>query len=488
MDCLLQIVFFKLIFFFVFVYSDNLFKKPLFNTKTPYFWVRNISDVIQENEFSTTILNGQNCQLEGLNILLRHGSRFPTLKWIKRITALHARLTANTAILSNYPFMNKWTNTFLESQEGLLSSLGVDEMKRLGKRYGTRFKVLLDGKLKQVKFATSYRDRTKSSFKYFYEGLNETSPSSGHTPEAKVDNTKTRFYERCSKYIKEVDDNDEILKEANSFEADSKISNIVQKIQTKLGTSNISIDFDDVFVIHQICAFELGLNGQSDWCQFFDIDDLRVISYWDDLEGKNIKDKGNYKQKKLSTKIDLQRSIKPKWNTIKQDMAIQSIGNRLALIRLIFLNDSKKLSRTLENQTGNIQPVDIFFGHQDTILPIFTAFGLFKDTEPFTAANYDANINRKFSTSEITPFSANVAFSLYKCGANGKHAFKIFVNEEPVNIPACGGMVCSYSDVKVYYKELAQCDFGKICDTSSAVRFRGYTILSIVLVLITVMI
>ncbi|XP_076103926.1 multiple inositol polyphosphate phosphatase 1-like [Mytilus galloprovincialis] len=460
MACLLQIIISTFIFSFLFaiVLSDNLFKKPLFNTKTPYFWVRNISDVIQENEFSTAILNGETCQLEGLNILLRHGSRFPTLKWIKRMTALHSKLTANAAILSKYPFMNKWTNPFPENQQGLLSTLGVEEMKILGKRFGTRFKVLLDGKLNQVKFATSFRDRTKSSFKNFYNGLNEASPSSGPTPEAKVDNTKTRFYERCSKYMKEVDDNDEILKEANLFEAGSKISNIVQKVQTKLGTSNISIDFDDIFVIHQICAFELGLNGQSDWCQFFNIDDLRVISYWDDLE--------EYYKTGYGYPINWQQTCP--YTSYVFERFEDAVTN--------------------SEKPNSIPPIDIFFGHQDTILPIFTAFGLFKDSGSFTATNYDANINRKFSSSEITPFSANIAFSLYRCGANQKHAFKIFVNEDPVNIPACGGTVCAYSDVKSYYKELAQCDFDKICDTSSAVRFRGYTILSIVLVLITVMI
>jgi hypothetical protein len=31
--------------------------KPLFSTKTPYFWLKNAAEVVPENEFSNTLHN-----------------------------------------------------------------------------------------------------------------------------------------------------------------------------------------------------------------------------------------------------------------------------------------------------------------------------------------------------------------------------------------------------------------------------------------------
>ena len=42
----------------------------------------------------------------------------------------------------------------------------------------------------------------------------------------------------------------------------------------------------EVLVIQQYCAMELGMYNHSDWCNFFDVDDLKVIDYLNDIEVK----------------------------------------------------------------------------------------------------------------------------------------------------------------------------------------------------------
>lgn len=118
--------------------------------------------------------------------------------------------------------------------------------------------------------------------------------------------------------------------------------------------------------------------------------------------------------------------------------------------------------------------MNIDFGHTNTILPLYTAFGLFNDLQPFLASNYNANKNRKFRTSSIGPFSANLGFGLYSCKMQKKHIVKLFVNEEAMKIPKCGddSDSCLYQDFLQIYKSLGtDCDFDKLCSvqTSSGV-------------------
>lgn len=433
MKYIIGLMIFVITLFFGYVDSNVSFMKPLFSTKTPYFWDRSTSEVIPDNSFSTTTNNGQTCQITGLNLLLRHGARFPTLKWIQRISDLHRRLSVVTSVTSKFPFLSKWSNPFQEAKEGLLSSVGANEMKHLGRRFGKRFKVVLNGKTEEIKFAVTRQSRTKSSFEYFYEGLNATFPSSNKRPEAEEENNRLKFYEQCDKYTKEVDDNDDILTEYDAFENGNELSNVLQKVNAKFGVFNVSID--DILVIHQICAFELGLNQQSEWCQFFDIDDLEVIDYLNDIE-----------------------------DYLKLGYAFPVTWQQTCPFTSYMFNRFDEAIR----QTNGGHPVDISFAHGDTILPLYTALGLFRDKQPFTAENYLANEKRTFRTSDIVPFSANIALALYNCGASG-HVVKIFVNEEAVVIPACGKMVCNYMDIKQYYKQLVNCNFNAICENANGI-------------------
>lgn len=134
----------------------------------------------------------------------------------------------------------------------------------------------------------------------------------------------------------------------------------------------------------------------------------------------------------------------------------------------------------------SIPPVDITFGHGDTILPLYAAFGLFKDDHAFTADNFVVNKNRQFRTSKIVSFSANIAIALYKCGGNGNHVVKMFVNEEQIIIPGCDGTVCSYNTFKNKYPQLVNCNFDQICDnaTSKCSHLTAYALLIWIIALV----
>lgn len=117
------------------------------------------------------------------------------------------------------------------------------------------------------------------------------------------------------------------------------------------------------------------------------------------------------------------------------------------------------------------QSAAFYFGHAETLGPLYSALGLFNDSKPLRHDNYKEMRNREYKTSLILPFSANIAIVLYKCDHADRAAsslddyvVKFYVNEQPVKIPACDDYVCGYKDVKEsYYQHTDGCDVVKVC-------------------------
>lgn len=112
------------------------------------------------------------------------------------------------------------------------------------------------------------------------------------------------------------------------------------------------------------------------------------------------------------------------------------------------------------------------FGHAETLLPLLALLGLFKDDVDLYAGNQHVHADRKFRTSVISPFSANVFFVLHRCDEHtekdlplSKHMVQVTVNEVPVKIPGWEDEFCSYETFRKCYKEiLDSCDFERICN------------------------
>lgn len=76
--------------------------------------------------------------------------------------------------------------------------------------------------------------------------------------------------------------------------------------------------------------------------------------------------------------------------------------------------------------------------------------GAFKDSVPLLSDNFATMANRKWKTSEICPFSSNVAVK-YHCpdDSEEKEKVKFFLNQKMLNLDWCDANgVCKMSDVK----------------------------------------
>ena len=141
-----------------------------------------------------------------------------------------------------------------------------------------------------------------------------------------------------------------------------------------------------------------------------------------------------------------------------------------------------------------------YFGHAESLVPVLTALGLFRDRQPLASDMFhtpslaDA---RKFRTSAFMPFSANLALILYDCvkgqvkgtgrtssndvdmlidvtssgdqfvtnvSSADRYFVQLLVNERPVKFPSCGGTICSYTQIRKYYSAYVdKCNFSHRC-------------------------
>lgn len=106
-----------------------------------------------------------------------------------------------------------------------------------------------------------------------------------------------------------------------------------------------------------------------------------------------------------------------------------------------------------------------YFAHIDNIHALLTAMGAFEDAVPLRSDNFDTMANRKWKTSEICPFSSNVAAVKYNCpnDAVEKEKVKFFLNQKILNLDWCDANgVCNLSEVLKQYSKFTNGDCDQI--------------------------
>lgn len=102
--------------------------------------------------------------------------------------------------------------------------------------------------------------------------------------------------------------------------------------------------------------------------------------------------------------------------------------------KLLSVEMGDEIMSFLSSEEGDPRAV-LRFGHAETVMPLFVFFGLFRDTMPLLHSTPEKEWKvRKWNTSRICPFQANIAFFVAECA--GKESIVIQVNEQTVSIIA----------------------------------------------------
>ncbi|XP_053548880.1 multiple inositol polyphosphate phosphatase 1-like [Bombina bombina] len=271
-----------------------------FGTKTRY---EQVNPYLLENPLLTKIkqdlLPGTCTPLQIVSVI-RHGTRYPTSKQIKKMKKIHSLILQQSDSQSKLvKDLQKWDMWYDEWMDGQLVKKGEEDMKNLAYRLASVFPSLFTAekfKTCSMKFITSSKHRCVDSTKSFVNGLVHTYFGIPKTPEGEledlpckevlVNDTLMRFFDHCEKFVVEVEDNDTAMHQVDKFKESPEMMKVVHKISARLGVPESELTADLIQVAFFTCSFELAINNvpHSPWCDLFDEEDALVLEYLNDLK------------------------------------------------------------------------------------------------------------------------------------------------------------------------------------------------------------
>ncbi|XP_067673674.1 multiple inositol polyphosphate phosphatase 1-like [Haliotis asinina] len=435
-----------------------------FGSKTAYELIHPPPEIVIEDEFNSVQVGTFSCLAAHSSSVMRHGARYPGLEDVQSISKIHKdihdKLTSD-----KFQQLKEWKNSFPQNNDKMLMALGEEEQLHLGQRTARRLRSLfVDEDMENFRFLVSSKQRTQESGNAYYEGFLQAlmGDSEEGDMDSELSDETLRFHERCQKYIHTVDKNKTAIVEFYKFLSGKEMTNIMKKVHSKLGIPDDLLKTEDLRTMYLVCGYETALYQSSPWCSLFDDEDFKVLEYLSDLK--------HYYKNGYGHKITAVQSC-PLVTDIftTMDDAIEAMESEV---------DEEDLNGYV---LGNF-----YFGHAETLGPLYAALGLFNDSLPLTAENYLQQSSRLFRTSEILPFSANLMFILYECDQNDEllteseaadetrettqYMLRLYVNEKLMKIPGCEDFTCLYSQVRKQFVDLISCNFSKVCDYNDRPR------------------
>ncbi|KAM6442632.1 multiple inositol polyphosphate phosphatase 1 [Liasis olivaceus] len=387
-----------------------------------------------------------------LSAVVRHGTRFPTRRQVEKLGRLHGLLRGGggEGCCATAERLARWSMWYPPDVDGDLAPKGQRDMRMLARRLAARFPSLL-APGRRLAFASSSKHRCLDSSAAFRKGLREAlyGPRSDDGRNAtmmetfEINDKLMRFFDHCEKFVRDIENNDTALHEVDAFKEGPEMKKIVNKTAHTLCLPFKDLNADLVQVAFFTCSFGLSIkNISSPWCSLFNKEDAKVLEYLNDLK--------QYWKRAYGYNINSRSSC----------ILFQDIFKHLDQA----VTESKR-SKPISS------PVIIQFGHAETLQPLLTLMGYFKDKVPLNASNYSSHLNRKFRTGRIVPYAANLLFVLYHCdqarSPEEEYKVQILLNEKLLPFTYSGKTVSLYAKLKNHYKDFIQnCEFAEVCSIS----------------------
>ncbi|XP_013857797.1 multiple inositol polyphosphate phosphatase 1 [Austrofundulus limnaeus] len=400
-----------------------------------------VKDVLAVNR-STLQPPSASCRELHLTAIVRHGTRYPTGKNVKKMRKFSDLVRSEARGEQGWlrELRSRWRMWYTEDMDGRLVRKGVEDLKHLAVRLSKLFpSVISEEKLRAglIRFITSSKHRCVNSTLSFKAGLTQLWGVEDVEFDHEVNDALMRFFDQCARFVQEVENNPSALTEFNEFQQGPEMTRVQQRIADRLGVPYARITPDMAEGALYLCAYEFAIKTvNSPWCQLFDEVDAKVMEYLIDLK----------QFWKRSYGYDINRK------------------SSCILFHDVFSRLDKAVA---ESRSGQLvtEAVTVQVGHAETLLPLLTLLGFFKDTVPLRSSDFASQSQRSFRTSFMLPYAANLVLVLYDCGG-GDVRLQPLLNEKPVTFPGLTDQQSMplYQDVRKHYEELLNgCDFETEC-------------------------
>ncbi|AWP13886.1 putative multiple inositol polyphosphate phosphatase 1-like [Scophthalmus maximus] len=230
------------------------------------------------------------CREIHLTAIVRHGTRYPTAKNVRKMRKLYDLVRDRASGRGSWlqEIKSQWPMWYTEDMDGRLVRKGVSDHKHLAVRLSKLFPSLVsEEKLRggHVRFVTSSKHRCVNSTLSFVAGLTELWAITDKEFDHVVNDALMRFFDKCTKFVQEVDNNPSALSEVDQFKKGPEMRRVQEKIADRLNVPYDTINDDMAEAAFYMCAYEFAIKTvNSPWCRLFDEVDAKVMEYANDLK------------------------------------------------------------------------------------------------------------------------------------------------------------------------------------------------------------
>jgi len=387
------------------------------------------------------------CRPVHLWTVVRHGTRYPSKQAIKlmnedlgqmKVKILEAVKEGSSFLCEeDVEELKNWKTDVTEEQAKMLHPEGEMEMVLLGERWLNRLGELLTSYEEDMfRLRSTNTQRSQQSGHSFTTGLWTRLVGrkvKWEQPELPHDSI-IRFYKLCNKWKREVKKNPDSMIERRLFEESQMMKDLRLNMTSILGLSPTSpLTMSDLDMMYVMCNFDLAWqpSKHSIWCYMFPTLGLQLMEYREDLEYYWVDGPG-----------------------------YPVTGQQACVLAKDMMDTFRNISLGQAATKGSF-----YFTHSGTILKLLTFLKIGQDNSTLKSDNVLEMHDRKWRTSFIGPFGANIAFVLQRCEEEEGPVWRVglWVNEVLTMIPGCEEMWCEIGDFEEAFPEIDNCDFDTIC-------------------------
>lgn len=415
---------------------------------------------------------GNKCRPVAFYFIGRHTARFPDAEDIeaynKDLAGLVEELKTRPDCAQKRQEFLSWRSKMVAKHDNLITELGAREERDIARRFRAIYPEFFDTKQANIEIGVTSKWRTAQTGAAFLREVANLSLGSecASLPTNDVDQPNYNLDQvlgaSCYKKLIELYEKPylEFHKQCEKLSGVSKIRDsrvdrvkdpevvrpIAQRVASKLGLESAALSPKLLDSVYQMCKFENALQDRSVWCSLFEKRDVQALEY--------IEDVNSYFKSAYGPQANVNQSC-------------PLVGHLLDAFHSVARE---------QNQTSGAGPrrAWFYFSHADPMKKLLATFKMFRDDESFSEQKLDRFVEelkvpkrRHWRTSIITPFSANLAFIMYRCQRDPSRPvkFKILatVTEQPVKLAGCKDTDCNSERFFSAYDNLRHCDLGRVC-------------------------
>ncbi len=195
--------------------------------------------------------------------------------------------------------------TFQDKPHYALSELGEIEMSQIAKRYFKRFESIfnqsdlqidnMEQVLHSLNAQSSSKERSIDSAMSFLRGIFTATHDDTDIVEDKlkilfsniiINNTMLRLFGECSRYLTEIEDNQNSLAELYKYKSGKEMLELVEKFKQRHKLEGLdTINPSTLIKLFTLCNIEHAHRMPENWCRLFHVDDYETLAYYNDLKG-----------------------------------------------------------------------------------------------------------------------------------------------------------------------------------------------------------